>query len=194
MELSSPESCFQAQSKEECFIEIKCWRSRSGLATHNMTIIAAVEALSSPATMAGASTRQVFANLSVLNMFTVVHALYLQLHSIQTSGIQSHQAMIESSLTVALRQWKNTWSSASRDTELADLSREGSYTSNVWRSIGFIRHAPEYWLLMYLSLRRSENTPNSSSTSSAITRCEDLDMGNAKALLADLRSANVGFM
>jgi hypothetical protein len=194
MELTSPESCFQAQSKEECFIELKCWRNRSGLKTKNLTIVAAVEALSTPATMSAASTRQIFAHLSVLNMFTIIHALYLQLHHVQASGLRTFEAIMESPLTAALRQWKDIWSSPSRDAELADFTRQESRTLTAWRSIGFIRHAPEYWLLAYLSLQKCRDVSDAGLTSGAITRCEDLDMREAKDLLAELKGIDVGYL
>lgn len=188
MELSSPESCFQAQSKEECFVELKIWRGRTGLRSSNLRVLEAVEALSNPAISATGSNRQIFAHLSVLNMFTLVHALYLQLHHLQISVLRSLDASISISLSTALTQWQTLWSSPSRDAELADMMRNQVDTSTAWQSIGFIKHAPEYWLLAHLSLQRLQGSLRSNTKATAIARCEDIDMGGAKALIAELQN------
>jgi hypothetical protein len=192
MELASPESCFQAQSKEECFIEVKTWRSRSGLGDNNLTIRTAVEILSDRIPMAASSYRQAFSHLSLLNMFTLVHALYLQVHHLQTSGIQSVITTKTNPVTNALRNWKDLWSSPSRDAELIDVMDKESQNGTAWQSIGFIKHAPEYWLLMYLSLQRSSHRSLSTanSTLDTITRGEDIDMDGAKSLIAELKTAD----
>jgi hypothetical protein len=190
VELASPESCFQAKTKEECFVELKSWRSRSGLKNQSLTIRSAVEALSDPSIMATGSTRQAFSHLSVLNMFTLVHALYLQVYHIQTSGIHP---LNTNPVVVALRQWKDFWLSSNRDAELIDVMRKGSQISTAWQSIGFIKHAPEYWLLIHLSLQKKSNasTIRSSPALGAITGCEDTDMAEAKSLIAELKSVEI---
>ncbi|KAH7408712.1 hypothetical protein DE146DRAFT_647031 [Phaeosphaeria sp. MPI-PUGE-AT-0046c] len=192
MELSSPESCFQAQTKEECFIELKSWRGRSGLRSNNLTVIEAVEALSDLTIMNTGMHQRTFAHLSVLNMFTLVHALYLQLHHFQISGLRYSSATVESPLALALTQWQTLWSSPSRDAELVDMTRRQEAASTGWQSIGFIRHAPEYWLLAHLSLQKSQYGLQSSTTPSAITSCEDIDMGGAKVLIAEFKNTAVG--
>lgn len=192
MELSSPESCFQAQTKEECFIELKSWRGRSGLRSNNLTVIEAVEALSNPTRMETGTYRRIFANLSILNMFTLVHALYLQLHHLQISGLRSSDATIAFPLNVALTQWQKLWSSPSRDAELADMTRKTNDVSTAWQSIGFIKHAPEYWLLAHLSLQKLQGSLNPTAATAAITRCEDIDMGGAKVLIAEFKNTAVG--
>jgi hypothetical protein len=191
IELASPESCFQALTKEECFVELKTWRSKSGFDNKSLTIRTAVETLSDPSTMMTGSILQAFSHLSVLNMFTLVHALYLQVYHIQTSGIR----LLDTAhpVAVALKQWMNLWSSSSRDAELINVVHKGSQISTAWQTIGFIKHAPEYWLLIHLSLQKGMNATilPSSPVQGAITRREDVDMGEAKSLIAELKSVGV---
>jgi hypothetical protein len=182
MELASPESCFQAKSREECFIELRTWRCRSGLGSQGLTILTAAS-----------SVRQVYSQLSVLNMFTLVHALYLLVHHVQTTGIRSSYAMETSPIAIALKQWKDLWSSDCRDAELIDLVHKESRTSTAWQSIGFIKHAPEYWLLAYLSLQRLTESPAGASTAliGMVSNCEDTDMKETQTLISELKGMTV---
>jgi hypothetical protein len=191
IELASPESCFWAPTKEECFVELKTWRSKSGLGNQRLTIRSAVEALSDPSIMMTGSTLQTFSHLSVLNMFTLVHALYLQVYHIQTSGVRASNTT--NYVKIALKQWKNLWSSYSRDAELIDVVHKESQISTAWQTIGFVKHAPEYWLLIHLLLQKESNasTTRSSAALGIITRHEDIDMGEAKSLIAELKSVAI---
>jgi hypothetical protein len=191
IELASPESCFQAQTKEECFVELKTWRNRSGLGNKSLTIRKAVQLISDPAMAATDSTLQVFPHLSVLNMFTLVHALYLQVHHVQNSGVRSLNTT--NPIKTALRQWKDLWSSASRDEELIGVMGKESQVSTAWQAIGFIKHAPEYWLLIHLSLRKESaaSAMISSPSSRDIAMYEDADMYEAKSLIAELKTVDV---
>jgi hypothetical protein len=189
MELPSPESCFQAQSKEECFIELKTWRTRSGLEERNLTLVAAVQALSDPTLMATSTTRRIFSELSVLSMFTIVHALPMQVTCEQSAGIRPLRRMGTDPLAIALKQWRELWLSSSRDAELAGLARKEVQASTKWRTIGFIKHAPEYWLLVHLCLQKySRKSPgNPIQTSDIVRHGEDINMSEAKALIAEFK-------
>jgi hypothetical protein len=189
MELASPEPCFQARSREECFIELRTWRCRSGLGSQRLTILTAIEALSDPAKLAAGSARQVYSQLSVLNMFTLVHALYLLVHHLQTTGIQASYAKDTNPVAIALKQWKHLWSSDSRDTELIDLTFKESQASTAWQSIGFIKHAPEYWLLAHLSLQKLTKRSAGASTTSIgmVGSCEDINMREAQSLISEAK-------
>lgn len=193
MELASPEPCFQARSREGCFIELKTWRRRSGLGSQGLTILTAVESLSEPTKMSTSSARQAYSQLSVLNMFTLIHAFYLQVHYIQTLATRSPYTMNTSPTAIALKQWKELCSSDSRDAELIDLVCKESQTSTAWQSIGFIKHAPEYWLLAHLSLQRLtiSSTGACAVLISTVSNCEDVDMGGAQTLISELKSMTV---
>jgi hypothetical protein len=193
MELASPEPCFQARSREECFIELWTWRCRSGLGSQGLSILTAIEALSNPAKLTATSARQVYSQLSVLNMFTLVHAHYLLVHHIQTTGIYASYAMDTNPVAIVLKQWKNLWPSESRDAELIDLVRKENQTSTAWLSIGFIKHAPKYWLLAHISLQGLTRRSAAASTAliGMVNNREDIDMIEAQILISELKGKTV---
>ncbi len=105
IKMSSPEACFQAILKEECFIELKAWRSDIGTDTNyqNLTILNTVSVLHNNSTIATSTMRCTFAHLSVLNMFIIIHALYLQIHRLETSSITPLDSAETASISDALQ-------------------------------------------------------------------------------------------
>lgn len=178
LELASPDTCFHATSREACFVALKTWRASS---LPNLTIASAVATLCDPLTRTSAPHRQVFAQLSVLNMFTLISALYAETHRFRNSLVQ--QQPHGSPLAVALQQWKDFWPSHVRDEELAGLSATRD------SPVGFIRHAPEYWLFTHLVLER--RVEQSVGTYTADIACEDGDMMRTRAIMAELQRSGV---
>ncbi|KAH8642315.1 hypothetical protein IG631_05257 [Alternaria alternata] len=189
MEMSSPESCFQASSKEECFIELKAWRERMGSDATKMNVLSAVIALCDNAIMTTPAMRRTFAQLSVLNMFTIVHALYLQVYSLENSAMTAPDTTGMTSVENALRNWQQSWPSNTRDMELVDLLGKESDLSTMWQRIGFMRYAPEYWLIAYSTVKRmyklNDGIPRISET---VITVGNHDMIEARRLIAELRS------
>ena len=192
MEMSSPESCFQASSKEECFIELKVWRERMGIDATNMNVLSAVIALCDNAIMRTPGMRRTFAHLSVLNMFTIVHALYLQVYSLENSAMTAPDTTRMISVENALRNWQRSWPSHTRDMELVDLLGKESDLSTMWQRIGFMRYAPEYWLIAYSTVKKiyKQNDGISRISETAIT-VGNHDMIEARRLIAELRSGAI---
>ncbi|CAN9263548.1 unnamed protein product [Alternaria alternata] len=192
MEMSSPESCFQASSKEECFIELKVWRKRMGIDATNMNVLSAVIALCDNAIMRTPAMRHTFAHLSVLNMFTIVHALYLQVYSLANSSMTAPDTTRMTSVENALRNWQQSWPSHTRDMELVDLLGKDSDLSTMWQRIGFMRYAPEYWLIAYSTVKKmyKQNDGISRISETAIT-VGNHDMIEARRLIAELRSGAI---
>ncbi|KAF2855295.1 hypothetical protein T440DRAFT_504721 [Plenodomus tracheiphilus IPT5] len=207
IDMCSPESCFQASSKQECFIELKTWRSRMGIVTNNsrtttttnLTIFSAVEALRDEHAMATPQLCAAFSHLSVLNMFTIVHALYLQVYRLETSATTSLNTAETAPIATALRQWKEVWPSATRDAELADLADKERRTATLWQRVGFIRHVPEYWLVAWLTLVRIEERGRGLDAGAAEKGgawlsgrgWEDEDMGEVRGVIAGFRRGKV---
>ncbi|KAF2029814.1 hypothetical protein EK21DRAFT_17520, partial [Setomelanomma holmii] len=150
-DLCSPEACFSATTAEECFVILKTWRSAFRPPANRLTLTRAVEALCEPATSQNSAYRQAFDQLSVLNMFTIISALYAQTFHLELSLAKTPVSVEESAMSVALRQWKELWPSPQRDAELAGLN-SGEPGHSVSHGVGFYRHAPEYWLLTHLIL------------------------------------------
>lgn len=192
MEMSSPESCFQASSKEECFNELKAWRERIDIDAANLNVLSAVLALCDNAIMTTPAMRRAFAHLSVLNMFTIVHALYLQVYSLENSAMTAPDTTRMISVENALRNWQRSWPSHTRDMELVDLLGKESDLSTMWQRIGFMRYAPEYWLIAYSTVKKiyKQNDGISRISETAIT-VGNQDMIEARRLIAELRSGAI---
>jgi hypothetical protein len=152
-DLASPEACFSATTAEECFVILKTWRGAFRPPADRLTLSRAVEALCEPETSKRCEFRHAFEALSVLDMFTIISALYAQTFHLELSLAKSAVSVEESALSIALQQWKELWPSASRDAEITGLT--GGESANPHsHGIGFMRHAPEYWLLTHLILER----------------------------------------
>ncbi|KAI8943795.1 hypothetical protein NX059_001769 [Plenodomus lindquistii] len=196
MDMSSPESCFQASSQQECFNELKMWRLNMGIGTttnNNLTILSAVEALHDDRLMTEAHVRRAFSHLSVLNMFTIIHALYLQVYRLETSATNSLSTAETAPIVNALNQWKEVWPSARRDIELADLVSKESKASTMWQRLGFIRHVPEYWLVAWLSLAKLQERARGGSALVMThgTGGIDEDMKEVRGVLARFKSGSL---
>lgn len=188
-DLASPENCFSATTAEECFVILKTWRSAFRPPADDLTLSHAVEALCEPQTSKTSEFRQAFEALSVLNMFTIISALYAQTFHLELSLAKSAISVEESALSIALRQWKELWPSASRDAEIAGLT-VGEPTNPHSHGIGFMKHAPEYWLLTQLILERrlKQGEPVSKRLP---TSHVDGEMTYIKVLLPDLQTSEV---
>lgn len=193
IEMSSPETCFQASSRGECFVELEGWRRSMGTDATNLTILSAVNLLCDDAIMAISTIRRAFAHLTVLNMFTIVHALYLQVHSIEASAIPRLDATRAASITNALRNWQQSWPSRSRDAELMDLLGKESDLSKMWQRLGFMRYAPEYWLIAYLTLKKihTRNGIRTSPMTANAAGAGNCDMVEARRLINELKSGTM---
>lgn len=154
VEMSSPEICFRASTADECFVALRTWRKECNAIPRPLTIATAIEALYDPATGMCLASQQAFANMSVLNMFSIINVLYAQVFNFETSLACASRAADPLPIETALRQWKESWPSSHRDAELAELEDEGAFLLQGCSRIGFTRHAPEYWLLTHLILQR----------------------------------------
>lgn len=67
IDLTAPEVCFEVVSAEECFIALRAWRQTMA-PNDNPSLCAAVKTICN----GDASQLRIFADMSVLNMFTIV--------------------------------------------------------------------------------------------------------------------------
>lgn len=203
VELTSAEACFQATSAEECFIALKTWRSAMGSGLSKYTITSTVEALYDPLTSSTSALQQAFAHMSVLNMFTLISAIYSQIFTLNLTVTSTARLAAISPIETALKQWKELWLSESRDAELADLECQQSKIFHGWRCVGFIRHAPEYWLFTHLIVQKiltgervNRSTPCVATIeggkAAVSVECEDDEMIEAHALISDFQRLSPG--
>ena len=68
MDLPSPEACFQAESAEQCFIELKSWRARIA-PQRNLKLCVALKAICSETVRC---YENFFSNMGVVGMFTII--------------------------------------------------------------------------------------------------------------------------
>ncbi|ERT01023.1 uncharacterized protein SPSK_06943 [Sporothrix schenckii 1099-18] len=175
VDLASPESCFRAETADACFAELAAWRAANAAIAGSekgnapITIASAVQTLCH-----GAISREIeqaFATLSVLNMFTIVSALYAMTFRVETSLLYTAGPSGEAALIqTGLRNWIRLWPSAYRDQELYEMHATAATmaaastsldTASGWPlAVGFIRHAPEYCLVAFVILARIRGGAN----------------------------------
>ncbi|OAL52555.1 hypothetical protein IQ07DRAFT_376207 [Pyrenochaeta sp. DS3sAY3a] len=239
IDLTTPESCFQASSPASCLPLLRDWRSVcsstcSSTSTSTSTLPTAVGALTMLRVLeslyttpphAEHSLTPVFAQMSVLNMFTLISAIYSQTFVLETalsslsspfpsSFTTTSTSPVTAHLSAALSHWAHLWPSPTRDAELARLGNgvglDAAMARDYWRRVGFVRHAPEYWLLTRCVVDRlgrggdiggrlggsgdGNGNENRSSdgdatwdTQGALVKREEGDMGAFQALIREFR-------
>ena len=82
-------------------------------------------------------------------------------------------------IQAGLETWKDLWPSLGRDEELVEMC---GYEDHPEQKVGFMRYAPEYWLLTSLILERLRRLEHAREKS-LVVKCEDPDMGHLQNLL-----------
>ncbi|CRG90408.1 hypothetical protein PISL3812_07452 [Talaromyces islandicus] len=178
-DLTAPEACFQARSADECYVALKAWR-QSQVDHENMTILLAVKALCHENI---GKSGHFFATLSILNMFTIVSALYAIVFQVKNSPLPISDTMW---IKTGLQNWGRLWPSPIRDEELS--ARFSESEPDGWKGVGFMRYAPEYWLLTNLVFNQMQRGPGHSVPKSLEgTRHDDTGMSQLNALVAEFR-------
>lgn len=95
------------------------------------------------------------ANLGPLNLFTITSSLHSMLFQYQ-NGFSSESQLLP--MRNALENWKVVWAKYIHEfantLDHAPLGIAIITPQNMWKRIGFMRHASEYWLLASLKLDR----------------------------------------
>ncbi|KAF4441588.1 hypothetical protein F53441_11992 [Fusarium austroafricanum] len=191
MGMVCPESCFQADSAAECFIQL-CMAARENQNLSRLTVSSAVRLLCSSQVY----TLDVFNNLSSFNMFTIVSALCCLVFQYQTTLIEISQM---SPAATGLSQWMWVWQRSGIGNALFDSSVEEPPVDNLWRRIGFMKYAPEYYHLAYAMLERwkiqeretrgnLEIWATRAGKGQTIPKCDDREMIHVKALIYDMEN------
>lgn len=147
IELVCPEPCFQASTEEECLHHIRTWTS-NGSWRSDRTVISAIDSLRQ--VNMDVDMQDFLSQAGVLNLYVIAAAL----HSITFHIRLSMGACLDlSSLQTMLSNWKTVWNdrALARNTppfgiETYDLSSP-EHCRDDWRRDGFMKHAPEVWLL-----------------------------------------------
>ncbi|KAK0375899.1 hypothetical protein CLIM01_06743 [Colletotrichum limetticola] len=181
MSIVCPESCFQASSQEECFVLLHNWTSSETRQAH-MRVVDLVEAMCNNH-LSDEETCEGLAGLSMLNLFTAITGMYLT--SIESSlfivlqvlftrkrgqtltrynlalhtlGFHYEVSLAPNSgswhLQMGLNRWISLYDQA--DSWVAENSPGLLLCDEMWRRLGFIRHAKEFWMLAQLMLDKSQ--------------------------------------
>lgn len=192
MDLACPESCFQATSSEECFVCLNSW-SYARDSPPTLDLSSAVEIICRP--QISEENQKIFSSLSTLNMFAIITGLHCLAFNINSSFMSK----VDMSPThTGIANWKRFWHATTEMKEPDHL--ESDLVESMWKRIGFIRHAPEFWQLVKASLAnlnrlhpssiRENNMVNRverGSTSRPPARYDDEDMRQVNALITSLQ-------
>jgi len=147
-DLTCVESCFQANSANECFAHLVDQVEDENQDSKRLSLSESVERLCHKDLKQ--SDIIIFTRMSVLNLFTIVTALHCLVFHVQTS--LTCLSPKTSPIRDALEHWKSAWD-ARINLEPPKSGRDESQVKD-WQRIGFMRHAHEFRLLALLSLEK----------------------------------------
>lgn len=180
MDLASCEAVFQAESADVCFRTFQRKSQNFALQLPRVvgTFYRAAEILCK-AELDDLS-RQQLADLGPLNLFAITSSLHSMIFHYQNNfGSESQLVPIRN----ALENWKMVWTEYTHELALnpdhAPLGSAIITPSNMWKRIGFMRHASDYWLLASLILDRICITEHQPSDGEAELVSDSLASSNA---------------
>ncbi|KAF5863071.1 hypothetical protein ETB97_010639 [Aspergillus alliaceus] len=181
MDMACAEECFQAGSATECFTAFKAWK-KSILWCDKLSVSGVVRRLCQ-----GSLDDHLvleFSRMGTLNMFTIVQSLHLLTFNLQNSLI------FESTFTPVqsgLENWRRIWN---------QRIPEDRYTPDrpqtIWKKIGFVRYAPEFWHLARIIVARMQyvsldEDQSPSRTRAELSRYDHTDMVDVNGLIMEYR-------
>lgn len=192
--LTSPDETFQAVNAAECFSLLKQWVHT--IPRYNQCSIAsALEMLCKP--NLDIEERSLFANMGILNMFSMItgmNASTCDYDSILTLclGLHTSTFQIQNSLAspgakqrieCGLKNWKNAWNNRRVAEDVIETDEEGDSFPGMWKRVGFIKNAYEYWLLCCIFAERSP-FGELEETKPVLGRYDETDMSQVNDLIA----------
>ncbi|KAH6884843.1 hypothetical protein B0T10DRAFT_577204 [Thelonectria olida] len=190
MALACPDDCFQADTAEECLFLLRTWSSnrpyQASLTVHKIVQLL-FRSRDEDAVIQDAL------DLSILNLFTIVTAMHEVMFYLRTS-FASHSEL--SPVQTGLDRWIKLWDQGTHLQEL--MNRTHPACNEMWKRVGFFRHADEYWLLAKLMLERWKSKtegdsegPNSilleNDTDSLEASYDESDMKNIHQMISDFQ-------
>ncbi|KAJ5103941.1 hypothetical protein N7532_004470 [Penicillium argentinense] len=174
MHFSTPETCFQAETSDQCYQQILI-HLPVGSPYWNLSFRRAFEALSkdynSPTTCTS------IANLGPLNMFALASAIHSQIFQYRSSLSTYHSL---SPIRNTLHNWRDAWqafvlSPASSIPPHVLVLEADLNPRNMWKRNGFYRNCAEYWLLASLMADRLAMSDTLSNATPALAHNSALD-------------------
>ena len=203
MDVACPEACFQAESAEECLGSLRVWAG-TRFWKNRLSIVSAVRRIcQSPIED---SLAQELSQLGTLNLFTMVQgetslephseaSKTLTLLAIHLLMFHFHNSLVfESTMSpmqTGLENWRLIWNKTVPEDENVPETPE-----NLWKQVGFLRHASEFWHLARIIAGRimssSQNEDSGYEEESTFARYDHTDMGDMNGLIVEYRRLNFG--
>lgn len=152
MSLACPEICFQAATSEECLKALQREDTIQSFRPSQTLHFASAFELLYQNPMDDATT-MMLADLGPLNLFAMTSTLHALVFHHQ-STFSCHGSL--DSVRIVLRNWSSVWEAyiqhVSADQRHSPIlsGLEDLEPEEMWKRIGFMRHAEEYWLLAKL--------------------------------------------
>ncbi|KAK5057769.1 hypothetical protein LTR84_011770 [Exophiala bonariae] len=152
MSLACPEICFQALTSEDCFLALQREDAIHAFRPDQALEFASAFEMLYQSSMNDATT-MMLADLGPLNLFAMTSTLHALVFHHQSTF--SCHGSLESVKTV-LRNWSSVWQAYIQHISIDQrhspipLDSQDLEIEEMWKRVGFMRHAEEYWLLAKL--------------------------------------------
>ncbi|KAI1027208.1 hypothetical protein LB504_008059 [Fusarium proliferatum] len=185
--LVCPEACFQANSATECFFQLHLAAKRQQ-SQPQLTVSSAVRLLCSPHKV----DLNMFRNFSSFNMFTIISALCCLVFQYQTTLVDASQI---TPAATGLNRWIWLWQRGGHNA----VNSDAYSIENMWKRVGFMQHADEYYHLACAMLERWKRTEGQISDTLAAwaeppgsvqgnPKYDDCEMVQVKTLIHDMEN------
>ncbi|GIK00364.1 hypothetical protein Aspvir_004387 [Aspergillus viridinutans] len=184
MDMACPEACFQADTATECFYALREWEG-SIFWSERLSVAGVVRRICQGEL--GDRSVLEFSKMGTLNLFTTVQALHSMTFYLQNSLVfESTLAPVQT----GLENWRRIWNA--RQPEDKDISNE---PQTIWKKIGFVRYAPEFWHLARIIVARIASPSDEQCPlpiERRLARFDHTDMRDINGLIMEYRQLNLG--
>ncbi|GIJ85676.1 hypothetical protein Asppvi_004537 [Aspergillus pseudoviridinutans] len=185
MDMACPEACFQADTATECFYALREWEGTI-FWSERLSVAGFVRRICQ-GELDDLSVLE-FSKMGTLNLFTTVQALHSLTFYLQNSLVfESTLAPVQT----GLENWRRIWNA--RQPEDKDIPDE---PQSIWKKIGFVRYAPEFWHLARIIVARIIASPSDEQcplpTERGLARFDHTDMRDINGLIMEYRQLNLG--
>ncbi|KAJ5381795.1 uncharacterized protein N7496_004223 [Penicillium cataractarum] len=189
MDVACPESCFQAESAQECNKNLRTW-AVTRFWKKRISVVSVVRRVCQ--SIIDDDLVQEYSFIGTFNLFTMVQAIHsLMFHLHNSLVFESTLAPVQT----GLENWRRIWCErVPEDLGLPDTPE------NLWKQVGFLRQASEFWQLARIMADEIMSTTNGcedendeeEERSKALSRYDHTDMGDVNGLIMQYRRLNLG--
>jgi hypothetical protein len=199
MDMACPEACFQADTATECFYSFREWE-RCIFWSEKLSVAGVVRRIC----QRELDDRSVleFSKMGTLNLFTTIQGMLIILCRNIANDIAVHSLtfylqnslVFESTLApvqTGLDNWRRIWNA--RQPEDKDIPDQ---PQTIWKKIGFVRYAPEFWHLARIVVARIIASDSDEQcllpSARGLSRFDHSDMRDINGLIMEYRQLNLG--